>query len=279
MAEQSPSAQSAPAIEEPDGLVCPRCGYDLRAISSENCPECGLPIDRTSISLSRIPWEHCKELGYFRGFWDTTGYAVFHPLQLAKEVYRPISYRRARWFQRIVVLWAWIPTAFWLIAALIPETNSRWDVRVPTITIAVLVLGMSLSLATGIASYWFHPKTLSVSHQNRAIALSYYACSPLAWLWLPAVLLAAERFIPHNSGVFYPQFVILTDLGEIGFGILLVTWLITTSVLMSTITKRGARQTVRFAVVLPFLWLLCFGISAAVPVAGYFFWVVIHGLR
>jgi len=158
VAEQSPSAQSAPAIEEPDGLVCPRCGYDLRAISSENCPECGLPIDRTSISLSRIPWEHCKELGYFRGFWDTTGYAVFHPLQLAKEVYRPISYRRARWFQRIVVLWAWIPTAFWLIAALIPETNSRWDVRVPTITIAVLVLGVSLSLATGIASYWFHPQ-------------------------------------------------------------------------------------------------------------------------
>src|SRR5205823_2812668 len=35
-------------------------------------------------------------------------------------------------------------------------------------------------LLTGVGSYFFHPRRLAVLRQNRAVALSYYACAPLA---------------------------------------------------------------------------------------------------
>jgi len=54
--------------------------------SSDKCPECGLAIDRDLISISRIPWEHRREIGSFKAFWRTTRMVMFHPRQLAKEM-------------------------------------------------------------------------------------------------------------------------------------------------------------------------------------------------
>ena len=42
--------------------------------------------------------------------------------------------------------------------------------------------------ATGVPSYFFHPKALPVEMQNRAVALSYYTCGGLAFMVLPALL-------------------------------------------------------------------------------------------
>jgi hypothetical protein len=51
-------------------------------------------------------------------------------------------------------------------------------------------LGSFLVLAgtTGVPSYFYHPKSVSILQQNRAIALSYYACGPLALMGIPAVV-------------------------------------------------------------------------------------------
>ena len=39
-----------PAVErKPFVAVCGACGYDLRGISSDRCPECGAPIDRRPV--------------------------------------------------------------------------------------------------------------------------------------------------------------------------------------------------------------------------------------
>jgi hypothetical protein len=37
---------------------------------------------------------------------------------------------------------------------------------------------------TGVPSYLFHPRKVSIAEQNRGIALSYYMCAPLAWVWV-----------------------------------------------------------------------------------------------
>src|SRR6185312_6595827 len=42
----------------------------------------------------------------------------------------------------------------------------------------------------GAASYFFHPREMSAARQNRAIAISYYAGAPFAWLWVPATMFA-----------------------------------------------------------------------------------------
>ena len=47
-----------------------------------------------------------------------------------------------------------------------------------------------LVLVTGVASYWFHPKSIPVVRQNRTIALSYYGCAA-ALVSVPAVAFIA----------------------------------------------------------------------------------------
>ncbi len=43
-------------------------------------------------------------------------------------------------------------------------------------------------ILTGFHTYFFHPRALSVVQQNRAVALAYYACAPLAFLWPTVVV-------------------------------------------------------------------------------------------
>jgi predicted amidophosphoribosyltransferase len=97
------------AIANRSGLFCPDCGYDLQAIESERCPECGLIIDRTALGQSVIPWLHRSSIGRFRAFWRTVNMATFRPRQLAQELVQPARFRDAVLFRRLVVLDALIP--------------------------------------------------------------------------------------------------------------------------------------------------------------------------
>ncbi len=63
----------------------------------------------------------------------------------------------------------------WLAGALL--------LPVPGIAFLVFVV-----LVSGVHTYCFHPRTIPVIRQNRAVALSYYAIGPLAWLPLPMLL-------------------------------------------------------------------------------------------
>jgi len=43
----------------------------------------------------------------------------------------------------------------------------------------------------GVASYWFHPRARPIEQQNRAIAISYYACGPLALTPIAVAIIVA----------------------------------------------------------------------------------------
>src|SRR5207248_6621833 len=64
-----------------------------------------------------------------------------------------------------------------------------------------------LAAATGVPSYFCHSRHLEIERQNRAIALSYYACAVLALL-APASLLTAAVIwllfkLDTNKDTFY----------------------------------------------------------------------------
>jgi hypothetical protein len=180
-------------------LFCPECGYDLRGSTGERCPECGLAIDRAAAgAASRISWVHRGRIGWWRAFWRTVWAATVRPKVLAAEAARPVSLDDALAFRRAVVWVAWtpvaVPLAGWYAYVFsfdyAPSPHFDWLAAVFEIVavgVALAAVWLWLFLASGVASYLFHPRYLSVERQNRAVALSYYACAPFAWT--PVVIL------------------------------------------------------------------------------------------
>src|SRR5689334_14153377 len=83
-----PPPAAAPSIS-PFGY-CGVCGYDLRAIPSDRCPECGTPFDPTE-PIAPIPWLHRAHLGGWGAFWRTVGIVLLTPDRLAKQVHPSVK--------------------------------------------------------------------------------------------------------------------------------------------------------------------------------------------
>ena len=49
-------------------LYCQECGYNLRGLISNRCPECGWFLETVRATESQIPWVHRKKLAWFRAY-------------------------------------------------------------------------------------------------------------------------------------------------------------------------------------------------------------------
>jgi hypothetical protein len=78
--------------------LCPQCGYDLRALQSDRCPECGLVVDRQALQNSAIAWAHRAELGRFRAFFKTHWQILRDAREIRFDAARPQSMSDARRF-------------------------------------------------------------------------------------------------------------------------------------------------------------------------------------
>src|SRR5690349_18858272 len=90
-------ASSTESVEAESDLYCAQCGYHLRGITSDRCPECGLPIDHEL--TSRIPWVYRRHIGRVRAYLRTVRLATLNAKLLAAEVARPVSYSDAQRFR------------------------------------------------------------------------------------------------------------------------------------------------------------------------------------
>lgn len=180
-------------------LPCPICGYDLRGAASERCPECGTGIDLHQLrGTASIPWQ-LEQTGRFRAFWRTAWRVLRRPGELVPEVERAVDLRRARSFQVVCcVIGALVPAAglaAWLCMVM---SNAVGGLPLPGragwISDAVLVAStlpatfLWVLFATGVPSYFCHPRHESPARQASAIALSYYASAAL--LLVPVATLA-----------------------------------------------------------------------------------------
>ena len=194
-------AEPAPTndIENETALFCPACLYDLRGIPSDQCPECGVELDRDRLARSAIPWVHREGLG-IGAFLKTAWLATFKTKLFCLEVARPVSLSDARKFRRKVVGLLTVVVMLVAAAFLLVIEDARdpmaqlWENRPVLMVIAALMpvipVWLFMTAFTGAHMYWFHPKSLSVQQQNRAVAVSHYACAPLVGL-VPAVILFA----------------------------------------------------------------------------------------
>ncbi|MFI5382194.1 MAG: hypothetical protein ACHRHE_23095, partial [Tepidisphaerales bacterium] len=91
------------AADNEHPLLCPSCGYDLRAAVEHRCSECGTIFDPAELRTSAFPWHARRSLmGYLRTF----GMVFFGSPLLRHEAYKPQDLRLARrfcWITAVVV--------------------------------------------------------------------------------------------------------------------------------------------------------------------------------
>ena len=193
-----PPTTAAPSDPPPidSDLFCPECGYNLRGLTGGRCPECGREFDLASLAVSQIPWVHRDQIGVFRAYWRTAWLVTSQTRRLCDESIRPVSYRDAQRFRWVTILHVYLPVLLATIAIYVYPPSWSFGIGLvdeaykivwPVVTLNV---GLVLVLAaiTGVPSYFMHPRAQPTEQQNRAVALSFYACGPLAWLPLALLL-------------------------------------------------------------------------------------------
>jgi hypothetical protein len=234
----------------PAGLYCPDCAYDLRGSRSPRCPECGFDLEVVRAGESQIPWVHRGGLGRGRAYARTVWRVTFGIGRLADEMAHRVAYGDAQRFR-----WVTIGVAY--VGLLAMKASCVWGAgggldevtgEMPWLAIPVeIATVLTLAAWTGLPSYFFHPRGAPLARQNRAVALSYYACGPLAWLLpgaiVPALLLLTES--PIAAAVAAVLLVVL----------LLVVWWHGVNTL-ARLVFRSTGRTVLVAAMMPPLWLV-----------------------
>jgi hypothetical protein len=275
-------------------LLCPDCGYDLRGIPISRCPECGMTLDAAALARSQIPWTHRWALNTWRAFARTAGLVIIRPGEIARDIARPVELADALAFRRRVVRVAMMPYAaiavyaYWQYLLVFfparalsppPEFNLwqhpwAWLADVMMIPVAWLGGWLFFTFAAGVASYFFHPSSLSLVRQNRAIALSYYASAPMCpvpWIYLGCIALIELESVFEPRGSEWQVWAIAYLLASILMVGALGAWWRSTLVLLRRTTGCGVARVLTAGALLPVLWLILFALTMIALPAAYFF--------
>ena len=174
-----------------EDIFCPQCTYNLRGLTGDRCPECGIDITEIREGESQIPWVRRKKIGRIRAYWKTVWVVLFHTSQIGREVSRSVDDRAARRFRQTTVILAYLPIALLTVVWMLTAPNSYQFV------LDVGGYGFLAAIHVGVASciaaisamphYALRHRDLPLTTQHRAAVLSEYACAPLAGMLLPAI--------------------------------------------------------------------------------------------
>lgn len=188
-----------PEVQSPPGanLYCLSCGYNARGVDSDRCPECGQDFSALAPATSRLPWLHRRHTGRYRAYCRSVLMLLFRPKLFCEQIDNPITLADARRFWLVTVLLAYLP----LVGAVVQiyhspaqRDSARYFIQLlflpywPVGLFVMFGLLLFIIFATGMPSYFCHPASLPITAQNRAIALSYLACAPLALMPLVIAL-------------------------------------------------------------------------------------------
>jgi hypothetical protein len=286
--------------------LCPACDYDLRGIQSSNCPECGLPIGDTP--ALRIPWQDRQELGRVRAFSQTVYLAIFHPMKFSVAVGWQIDLRSAYLFRLwvsvlaaappilILLMMIWHYGGMGLIESpfgyyslfdnahwLLWEMNLMWVAGATLLPILPIGAMLAMWLITGSAKFWFTRGISNGVRRERAAAISFYACAPLALLFVPAAALGAMVIgspgwqVGQGSGIGLS----LCAAVSVATGLmLLIAWWWRTVVLMKGATRCGWMRSIMALIGLPIFWSISALLGLMIwPCLAGLIWIAVDGFR
>lgn len=254
-----------------EDLYCPVCSYNLHGLTGQRCPECGLPLADIRALGSSIPWVHRGAIGSWRAYRRTARRVTFRGKRFFREVPELVHYSAAQRFR-------WITVAVVAFTALL--IYGSYAVSNPNVVDDLILNGwyrglqlvagiVALAAMTGVPSYLFHPRQLSIGEQNRAIAMSCYACAPLAFVsWtLPLYALATLIAVTSRDQFDSPPWLALAVTALAA----LIWWRRLIRLGRTALRRRWHR--IRIALCVPLLWLLVAGlIFAGIP------WLVLYAV-
>ena len=194
---ESSAVQVAHTAIEQD-VFCQSCGYDLRGLTGDRCPECGADISGVHTLVTRIPWVYRHEIGRVRAYCQTLWLVMFCQRKFGEEMARSVSWEDAQRFRWVTVGFLTVSILAAVVAAYLNVPSNPFQGELANQSYMAiwpacgcyLIILLFLIVATAIPSYFFHPRDVPVIQQNRAVALSYYACGPLVLLGVSCLSLA-----------------------------------------------------------------------------------------
>ena len=121
MTQPAAAAADPPAAPAALAVLCPACGYDLRAATSDRCSECGLAIDHSDLARTNFHWPYRDQRGSLRAFLATCWLVTRDGKALRHEAAKSQSVPDALRFRRIV--FALAAAAFAIVTGLVLATD------------------------------------------------------------------------------------------------------------------------------------------------------------
>lgn len=265
---QDPAFQSAAPIAV--DIFCQNCGYNLRGLTCDRCTECGRSLEGIRSETTRIPWAHRREIGWFRAYWKTFWFVMFRQKEFCDEMARPVGFAASQGFRWTTVAFAYLPVlaadlVLWIERMPCPDTDEISTMLWSNMWFVVLLhLGFVLFLAaaTGVPSYFFHPRDVPIVQQNRAIALSYYASGPLSLFLLPTVAAMTWLHVGLDHWIGLLSILLMVILPILQFGI----WWSDLYRLARGLMPQRPQRAVSLAILCPLFWLILLGLCfVAIP--------------
>jgi hypothetical protein len=131
----------------------------------------------------------------------------------------------------------------------------------------------------GVASYWFSPSSRPIEQQNWAIAISYYACGPLALTPIPVAMIVAAVLLGFLENQSFPQwslgwFDAIFVIGISGVGLLVCEFILmqmSAARLLRHATQCSTARSVCCWMGLPIAWTILAAIFLLALPAAYIF--------
>lgn len=277
--------------------ICSKCGYDLRGIASDRCPECGFELANQVLLGGEIPWTYRRVRGRVRTFVETVNKVGVGGPWLARVIAGPVSLTDARrfWFITATItslpliaafVYAWVRSGDLVFTMYLPDplTPAAWNVfgvratafraAVPAWIktellwpisaglsrpgVAIGLLWLLILLASGAPTYLFHPRHLSEAQRHRANAFSYYLCAPLVWATpLLIIVAAAIIYAIEKQRSLFRTPTYVAVLAGITWMIVMALWYARLLKTFRLTTHAELPRTLAAAVLIPVMWIAC----------------------
>jgi hypothetical protein len=290
-------------VESEAERYCVDCGYNLRGLSADRCPECGQSID--TAAAWAIPWESRRRIGYVRSFWRTLIAATFGVKRLARAVSQPVDANAAMRFRILVailmalppsvLLWIVINVAggvgflnVWnpnmLVSPRVPawETAILWSAGATLRAVLPAGLFIAILIASGAVGYWTRARDISLQQRIRAAAVSGYLFAPLSMIFIPGAICGALWQIKQDQWTVdtLSTLTAAMSIGSISVGVIAIVCLVNSLRFISGATHCGWGRIALAAIGLPICWAMALVVGLGIfPMLVGLIWIMIDSLR